>query len=93
MTQTTNPVDTLVQQIYGAVKQRALSRRALAALASVHVNTLKSFGGPGWNPAFSTLHKIAGVLLGEPVVAQIASPPGGAERKHRNVCSVNSKVP
>jgi hypothetical protein len=91
-----NPADSLVRRIYDATDQRGLSRRQLAELASVHVNTLKRFGKPGWYPAFPTLHKIAAVLLaGEgqpPSLDQGQQLTSDGAPKHRNVVAVKPNV-
>lgn len=91
-----NPVDSLVLRIYDAAAQREMSRRQVAVLASVHINTLKRFGKPGWNPAFSTLHKIAAVLLtGEgqpPSLDQGQQLIRDVPPKHRNVVAVKQNT-
>lgn len=96
MTEQANPADTLIQQIYEAAKRRGESRRLLARKANIHVNTLKKFGDPGWNPAFSTLHKLAvALLMGD---EQPSLRAGGQMTsttrvtRHRNVRDVKSNV-
>ncbi len=91
----TNPVDVLAQTIVDAARVRGLPLRRVAVLAGVHVNTLRLFGKPGWNPAFSTMHKLAAALL----MAAPGTPDSAANdtnsvtlSKHRNVALRKRRV-
>lgn len=56
-------IQTLKANVQAAARTSGLSKRALAAKAGLHLNTLRSLYAPTWSPTLATLDRLERVLL------------------------------
>lgn len=56
-------IDTLLRDLAEAARERRLRKRALAREAGLHVNTLRHFAEPTWQPTVETIRSLERVLL------------------------------
>lgn len=63
-------IDALLGELAAAARARQMRKRALAKAAGLHVNTLRHFAEPAWQPTVETIRSLERVLLPRPPVVQ-----------------------